>query len=403
MRDAFGYSDILMPKNPDLQKWAVIACDQFTSDKKYWERVDDFTGAEHSTLHMIFPEIYLENNPEKRIKKINQTMCAYIDADLFTEYADSFVYVERTLIDGSVRPGIVGAVDLEQYHYDPSQKPKIGATEQTVLERVPPRIAVRRNAALEFSHVILFYNDVLDKIMNTLKSMKDRLPKIYDFMLMEDGGHISGWLISGENAMHLQEQIHQYIDGQNGVAFLVADGNHSLATAKCWYEELKEKYPEEDLSNHPARYAMVELENIQDPSICFEAIHRVVFNTDPEKLFVDIQSICTENGCPITLLCGDRKQTVFVNVPEGTLPIAVVQDFLDDWLSENSGKIDYVHDVDAVERFALEDNTVGLILPSFDKSELFAFGAAGHVLPRKTFSLGHAREKRYYLEGRKIR
>ena len=200
----------------------------------------------------------------------------------------------------------------------------------------------------------------------------------------------------------MQAQIHRYIENQSGVSFLVADGNHSLATAKCWYEELKQNHPDEDLSNHPARYAMVELENIQDPSICFEAIHRVIFNTNPDKLLKDMGSICSEDGCPITWISGEKREEVRIHVPEGELPIAVMQEFLDQWLADNSGKIDYIHDEDAVENFSKQDNAIGFLMPSFDKSELFAFGAAGHILPRKTFSLGHSREKRYYLEGRKI-
>ena len=220
---------------------------------------------------------------------------------------------------------------------------------------------------------------------------------------MEGGGHISGWLISGENATALQGQLDEYQKNAVGTALLVADGNHSLVTAKCWYEELKQNNPGVDLTNHPARYALVELENILDPSISFEPIHRVIFDTDPDKLLADIASICSENGCEIPWCIGNEKGSIRIDVPKGQLPVAVLQNFLDKWLAENAGRIDYIHDTDAVEAFAKQDNTIGLLLPVFDKSELFAFGASGKILPRKTFSLGHSREKRYYLEGRKIR
>lgn len=400
---AFRSADILLPKNAPFQSWAVIACDQFTSDRQYWDRVAEKAGDNPSAFYVVYPEIDLENNPQQRIKKINDTMVQYVQENVFETYKNSFVYVERTLLDGSVRPGIVGAVDLEQYHYDPKFDPAIGATEQTILERVPPRIAIRRNAELEFPHIILFCNDVKNALFSHIQSIKDRLPKLYDFMLMEDGGHIAGWLLSGDDAVQLQEQIDRYMDSTQGISLLVADGNHSLVTAKHWYEELKANHPNQDLSNHPARFAMVELENIQDPSIQFEAIHRVIFETDPENLLSDIQEICCDDGCEIPWIAGNKRGILKISVPEGELPVAVLQRFLDRWLAENDGRIDYIHDIDAVEKFAGEEKAIGLILPSFDKGELFEFGASGHILPRKTFSLGHGREKRYYLEGRLIR
>ena len=255
--NAFVSTNILLPKVGDFGKWAVIACDQFTSDREYWNRVADKADGSPSTYHVVFPEIDLENDAAVRIKGINQKMTDYVENGVFAEYSDSFVYVERTLLDGSIRPGIVGAIDLEQYHYNPKYHPAIGATEQTVLERVPPRIAVRRNADLEFSHVILFCNDLNDTIFSSIHNMKEQLPKLYDFQLMEDGGHIAAWLVSGDHAKVIQNLIEAYHADCEGIAFLVADGNHSLVTAKSWYEELKEKNPGVDFSSHPARYAMV--------------------------------------------------------------------------------------------------------------------------------------------------
>lgn len=403
MKNCFMSADIMLPADGCFEKWAVIACDQFTSDTAYWDRVEDFVGNDRSTLRLVLPEIYLEQNPKERIANISKNMEEYLKSGVFTTHGSSFVYVERTLLDGSIRPGIVGKIDLEQYHYDPSHKPAIGATEQTVLERIPPRIAVRREASVEFPHVILFCNDARDRVIEPVRRNKDNLPKLYDFMLMEDGGHIAGWLVSGGEAEKLQQSISAYLNDAQGSALLVADGNHSLVTAKCWYEELKKNHPGVDLSEHPARYALVELENILDPSVMFEPIHRVLFEIDPGKLLADISAISKEGGAPVQWVIGERKGVVYLDVPNGELTVSVLQKFLDQWLKENGGKIDYIHDTDAVEALAAQENTIGLLLPVFDKSELFAFGASGKILPRKTFSLGHGREKRYYLEGRMIR
>jgi len=403
MKSCFLPADIILPKDAAFEKWSVIACDQFTSDADYWSRVEQFVGDQPSTLHMVLPEIYLEDNSAQRIAAIAEEMQKYQETDILSTYPNSFIYVERTLLDGSIRPGIVGVVDLEQYHYDPTHKPLIGATEQTVLERIPPRIAVRREASLEFPHVILFCNDAEDQIMLPIQSAKENLPKLYDFMLMEDGGHISGWLVDGESAQKLSANIGAYLADCEGSALLVADGNHSLVTAKCWYEELKRDHPDEDLTNHPARYALVELENILDPSVSFEPIHRVIFDTDTDRLISDLSSLCVPNGNVIDWVIGEKRGTLQLDVPKGELTVAVLQKFLDKWLENNAGKIDYIHDMDAVEKLAAKPNTVGLILPVFDKAELFAFGASGKILPRKTFSLGHGREKRYYLEGRRIK
>ena len=403
MKSCFTAADIMLPAGKNFDKWAVIACDQFTSDSEYWHRVESFVGDAPSALKLVLPEIYLEQNAPERIASISQNMLHYLENGVFETRANSFVYVERTLLDGSVRPGIVGMIDLEQYHYDPSHKPAIGATEQTVLERIPPRIAVRREACIEFPHVILFCNDYKDSVVEPVRKAKDQLPKLYDFDLMEDGGHISGWLICGDDAEKLQACVNAYLQDAEGSALLVADGNHSLVTAKCWYEELKERNPGTDLSQHPARYALVELENILDDSVVFEPIHRVLFEIDPEQLLNDLAEISKPDGTAVEWVAGQKKGTVYLDVPRGELAVSVLQKFLDKWLAEHGGKIDYVHDNDAVEKLAAQDATIGLLLPVFDKSELFAFGASGKILPRKTFSLGHGREKRYYLEGRRIK
>lgn len=404
MNRCFLPADILLPMGTEFEKWAVIACDQFTSDREYWDRVEQFVADAPSTRNLVYPEIDLEKDTQNRIRSIHNAMNHVLQEQVLTKFKNAYIYVERILQDESVRPGIVGVVDLENYHYDPEQKPLIGATEQTVLSRIPPRLAIRADAALEFSHVILFCNDTEFSIINSITAIKDQLTKLYDFQLMEGGNRITGYLVDGDHAEVLSAKLDAYtLAHSNETAFLVADGNHSLVTAKTWYEELKSRNPGADLSAHPARYAMVELENIQDSSIHFEPIHRVVFDTDPDKLLHDLQEIYTPDGCRLQWVVGDQSGTLTIDVPEGELPIAVFQRFMDQWLMENQGDIDYIHDTDAVIKFAQRENTIGFFLPVFDKQALFEFGASGHILPRKTFSLGHSREKRYYLEGRRIR
>ena len=270
----FGSTDILMPASADMQRWAVIACDQFTSDTAYWQRVADTVGESESTLHMILPEAHLGAADEAAIvKQINATMDRYLSGDTFKTYANSYIYVERTLLNGSVRPGLIGAVDLEQYDYNPGSVSAIRATEKTVLERIPPRQRVRKDAGIEFPHVLMLCDDDKKQLIEPIGAVKDQLTKLYDFDLMEGGGHISGWLVQGDEAEAFDARLADYIasvpakyaDLQGApVTLAVGDGNHSLATAKSCYEAMKAANPGVDLSGHPARYALVELENIHD-------------------------------------------------------------------------------------------------------------------------------------------
>jgi len=401
MQNSFLPADIVLPKDADVQKWAVIACDQFTSDIAYWNRVRDYVGDSPSALHMILPEAELETKTEDTINRINDTMLQYLHDDVFVHYPQCFIYVERTLVDGSIRKGIVGAVDLEEYDYHPYSKAKIRATEQTVLERIPPRVEIRKGAAIELSHIIVFCDDTRFSLIEPIAEKLMHLKKLYDFDLMENGGHISGWLIDEKTSAELKESIHQYEALNPGEArYLVADGNHSLATAKHCYEACKQNDPAKD---YPCRYAMIELENIHSPAICFEPIHRIMTQIDPDRLLKDMETVCEPNGCPITWVSGDRRGVVHLALHKNELPIAAMQRFLDKWMDVNGGVIDYIHDDDALVSLASNEQTVGFLMPGMNKSELFTYVAAGNILPRKTFSLGHAVEKRYYLEGRLIK
>lgn len=409
----FRSADILLPRNVDLAKWAVIACDQFTSDPEYWQRVRKTAGNDPSTIHMILPEAELGSADEaKLVGSINATMEEYLAKGVFTTYSDSYIYVERTLTDGSVRPGLLGMVDLEAYDYRPGSESSVRATEKTVLERIPPRQRVRKDAAVELPHVLMLCDDDKRQLIEPLAELTATLPLLYDFELMEQGGRIRGWLVQGEVAKAFDERLKDFSNSISDkyadisgapVLLAVGDGNHSLATAKSCYEALKAANPEKDLSTHPARYSLVELQNIHDPSLEFAPIHRIVTKVDGQKLLDDLQSICADNGYRVDWVMGDRKGSICLDGSRGELAVAVLQEFLDQWLLDNPGEIDYIHGDDEVCTLAQQKDAVGFLLPPMEKHQLFRGVISGGVLPRKTFSMGHAREKRYYLEGRKIR
>ena len=409
---AFLASDILLPRNVDLTKWAVIACDQFTSDKAYWQRVRANTADVPSTMHMILPEAELSGDTAQAVEKINEAMEQYLRENVFALYPDSYIYVERTLENGSIRKGLVGMVDLEDYDYHPGSVSPIRATEQTVLERIPPRKQVRKDAALEFPHVLMLCDDEKKTLIEPVTAEKQSLPMVYDFDLMEGGGHITGWLLSGDGAKAFDKRFSEYaaayeekyadLEGAK-VLLAVGDGNHSLATAKSCYEELKQAHPEVDFSSHPARYALVELENIHDLALSFEPIHRILSGVDAEKLLDDLQSICAPEGFRVEYVAGEKTGFLTLDKVKGELAVEVLQTFLDQWLAENPGTIDYIHGDGEVKALAGEENAVGFLLPAMEKHQLFRGVIHRGVLPRKTFSMGHAREKRYYLEGRKIK
>ncbi len=409
----FGSTDILFPKTADMNRWAVIACDQFTSDNAYWQRVRTHVADAKSTLHMILPEADLGSVDEAAaIERINATMQQYLDNDVFVSYPNAYVYVERTLLNGTVRPGLIGAVDLEEYDYNMGSVSAVRATERTVLERIPPRQRVRKDAGIEFPHVLMLADDDQKLLIEPIAASKDSLPKLYDFDLMEGGGHITGWLVQGQAAADFDKRLESYIAAVPAkyadlkgepVVLAVGDGNHSLATAKSCYETLKKEYPGVDLSSHPARYALVELENIHDDSQVFEPIHRILTKVDGEKLLKDLGTICADGGYEVEYIMGTQRGKLYLDKAKGELAIAVLQEFLDAWMQENKCEIDYIHGDEEVVQLAREPGCIGFLLPPMEKHQLFRGVISGGVLPRKTFSMGHAREKRYYLEGRRIR
>lgn len=398
----FVKADILLPASAPMETWSVIACDQFVSQPEYWEAVQKLVGENPSTLNLILPESELEGDCAQAICKINETMAKYLENGIFRLEENCFIYVERTLQNGTIRKGVVGAVDLTAYDFTPQSKAAIRATEKTVAERIPPRMAIRRNAPVELPHVLLLCDDEEKTLVESLTAKKDTLPLLYDFDLMLDGGKIRGWLVANADARAFEDQISAYEQrmyskyGKDGVLYAVGDGNHSLASAKGCYEE--------NIACENARYALVELGNIHDDAQVFEPIHRIIKETDAPALLRAMETaIGKENGAPIHWHIGNESGTFFVHDPQGLLPVGIVQEFLDGYMKDHPGIIDYIHGEEDLRQLALADNALGLILPPVEKNAFFQGIIAGGTLPRKTFSMGHAREKRYYLEARKIK
>lgn len=405
----FSAADILLPTFQNFETWAVIACDQFTSQPEYWQRVDEITSSHYSAAHLILPESELGGDDTNRIHQIHENMLRYLQEDVFRCYPDCYVYTERMLADGSIRCGIIGKVDLEAYDYTGSVNAQIRATEQTVKERIPPRMDIRRNAALELPHILLLCDDDRKCLIEPFALNKKRLPQLYGFDLMLGGGHISGWLIEGKEKSALDQRFIAYSKAQRKkrpgmeLLFAVGDGNHSLATAKACFEELKKNNPGIDFSKHPARYALCELNNIHDAAQRFEPIHRIIKCCDTDLLIHDFEnSFPSKVGVEVSWLCSNRAGTVHMPCSDQQLPVSLLQDFLDGWLNSHPGEIDYIHGCDTLKSLCTEPGSVGFLLPRMDKDRLFPGILSNGVLPRKTFSMGRAEEKRYYLEARRI-
>lgn len=401
----FSPADILIPNIDNMKKWSVIACDQFTSQPKYWNDITEYVAEGFSTLNMIFPEAYLKSCcKENKIQTIKRNMRDYYNKGIFEEYTDSMIYVERRLSNGLIRKGVVGKVDLESYDYNPLSDSVIRATEKTVVERIPPRVEIRKDALLEFPHILLLCDDKEKILIEFLSNIKDKMKLIYDFDLMQEGGHISGWLVEGDKLRRFNELLGKYIckiEDQYSkynvppIFFAVGDGNHSLATAKACYESDK---------NELTRYALVELCNLHDESISFEPIHRVITNIDSENFLQCLKdNIVGDNGESIKLYVDGKEQEVHIIVPKDKILLDVVQNFLDNYIHNNGGEIDYIHGEKDLIELTKDKNSAGIILPSISKDDLFEIIAKKGSLPRKTFSIGEARDKRYYLEGRKIK
>ena len=397
MSNCFSKADIMLP-DCDLEKWSVIACDQYTSKADYWREVAEYVGDEPSALNIVLPECYLSDDNSKNIEAINGNMKVYLENNLFVTYKDCLLYVERTQPDGRVRKGIVGKVDLEQYDYTPDSKASVRATEMTVLERIPPRVEIRKDAPLEIPHVMLLIDDEQKQIIEGLEAKKDTFEKLYDFSLMKNSGHICGYLIPDDVANDVLSALSELARKNDGLAFCVGDGNHSLATAKECYNLDK---------NELNRYALTEVVNIHDTALDFEPIYRVVFGIEPNTLIKAFEDYCgkpegDEQAQRFTCIFGNTSREIEVKA-KAKLCIGTLQAFLDEYLTKSDAKIDYIHDEGAVYELCTDENVTGFIFEGMTKQELFPAVLSDGSLPRKTFSMGHADDKRFYLEARRIK
>ena len=419
MNIPFKRGNILLPKNTDMTKWSVVACDQYTSEPEYWTDVEKIVGDAPSTLKLTLPEIYLEDeNVSERIAKINSNMKALLDEDFFNEYKDSMIYLERTQSDGKIREGLIGVVDLEAYSYEKGAETPIRATEKTVIERIPPRVKIRENAPLELPHIMILIDDDKKQIIENLKNKVSEDDMVYDFDLMKNGGHVKGYLLNEETMDEVDKGLKELaekevfakkydVNNKEVLLFAMGDGNHSLATAKACYEKLKETMSEEEYLNNPARYALVELVNLHSQALEFEAINRVIFNTNPEKLLNSLKEYYQinkdGNGQEIEVITNDVDEKWYIENPKSNIAVGSIQIFLDEYLKNNEGKIDYIHGEETTKNLAKQSGNVGFIFEAMPKNELFKTVILDGSLPRKTFSMGHSYDKRYYLESRKIK
>lgn len=438
---------ILFPKEgADYNKWAVVACDQYTSEMEYWKDVENYVGDAPSTLHLIYPEAYLEDendDREARIAKIRENMKKYLAENTLVEDTPGFIYLDRSTEVVSSRKGLMVLLDLEKYDYNKGSQTLIRATEGTVLDRLPPRIKVRKGADLELPHILILIDDPERNVIEPLAEKVDQMKKIYDFDLMKNSGHITGYKIEDENLSNeIQEGFAKLADKETfktkyGVGddkgvllFAVGDGNHSLATAKAIWEQLKEEGADAD---NPARFALVEIENVHDEGIEFEPIHRVVFDVDYKDMLAKMDEYYKGIGCEFSYEMAENKDHAFHKVntpcccsgacnahsivfvagteygvmtvknPKSNLAVGTLQAFIDEYLKTNTkSKVDYIHGDDVVVKLSQDADRMGFFLPAMEKSDLFKTVILDGALPRKTFSMGEASEKRFYIECRKI-
>jgi len=423
-------ADILLPKSGvDLSKWAVVACDQYTSEKSYWEQAQSYVGNDPSTLNLIYPEAYLEDaEPERRIEAINAHMATYVDSDLFDTHKGCFFLVHRTTNTYEKgRWGLLVLLDLEQYDYSVGSRSMIRATEGTILSRIPPRKEIRKNAPLELPHIMVLISDLEKSVIEPLAAKRDQLKMAYDTTLMAGGGSLSAWVVNTRDDFASiadgLEKIQAALDPENPLLYAMGDGNHSLATAKSCWEDVKQTIPQDEWEAHPARFAMVELENIYDPGLAFEPIHRVLFGLEFETFRAEVEKcasfVVIEKVADLETLhklineksefqrFGYRDKGGYIlfnlsgavaNIAAGTLQVVI-----DSLLAQKKASVDYIHGEEVTATLGEKPGNCALILPNVSKDTFFETIIKDSALPRKTFSMGEANEKRYYMEARKIR
>ena len=395
------------------ETWACIACDQYTSEPEYWKKAFETAGEAPSALRLILPEVNLKKS-EQLIPGIHATMASYLRDGLLVPAVDpGLILCERTVPSGA-RLGLVCAVDLEQYSFEKGKKPLVRPTEQTIASRLPPRLVIRRGAPVELTHIMILIDDPDRTVLEPLQAKKDSLRKLYDFDLMMNGGHLKGWAVDrADDLDYVDRAMNRLLDslGDDPLLLAVGDGNHSLATAKAYWNELKDGLSEEERKNHPARFALCEIVNIHDSALLFEPIHRVITGTDPGALLEDWQKYAAEKGMTLdaaeghrfTMVSENGDRIITVGNPEGAIPCETIQKYLDDFLARHpDAEIDYIHGEQSLRTLARKPGAVGFLLPEIDKTSFFSDVKKLGVLPRKTFSMGEADEKRFYMEAKKI-
>ena len=399
-------TEILLPKTDDMSAWACIACDQFTSEPDYWNELKTFVSGKRTTLDLTLPEIYLEDGAEERIKKINQNIKEYLESGAFFSHGNGFILTVRKTPFVERRIGLVCAIDLEKYEYSRKSDSLIRATEGTIEERIPPRLKIREKADVEFPHVMVLFDDEKREITEELYKNREKYKKVYDFTLNMGGGSIEGYYV--DNADQIIEKFNGLLSAERLTAkygkddkflFAVGDGNHSLATAKTHWNNVKKSLTDAEKENHPARYALVELVNIYDEGIYFEPIYRYVYGVDKEKFFNGLKDV--DGGNMQVYL--DKKTLTYNgknSLPEG---IRAVDAYIKNYIEQNGGAVDYVHGESNIKKLVDDnDGAVGILFDKLDKADLFKYVSQNGAFPRKTFSMGEGVEKRYYLEGRRI-
>ena len=408
-------AEILLPApsvNPET--WACIACDQYTSEPEYWDKAFAVAGDAPSAIRLILPEYNLKNS-ESLIPQIHSTMADYLAQGLLTPAVNpGFILCERTIASGT-RLGLVCAVDLEQYYFEKGSLPLIRPTEQTITDRLPPRLKIRRGVPVELTHIMILIDDPDRTVLEPLQADKAALRKVYDFDLMMNGGHLAGWAVdSAEKLAQVDRSLNALMDtkGEHPLLLAVGDGNHSLATAKAYWNEIREGLSEAERENHPARFALCEIVNIHDEALLFEPIYRILTGTTRSAVMADWKAYAEAKGMSLaadgsdhrfTVVSADGEETVAVLNPEGAIPCETIQKFLDAFLAKHpEAGIDFIHGEGSLRALAAKPETVGFLLPDIDKHSFFRDVEKLGVLPRKTFSMGEADEKRFYMEAKKI-
>lgn len=395
-KDIFRKTDILIPGGADMEKWSVVACDQFTSEPEYWQRVQSYIGPAPSALHMILPEAWLAGtDTAKAAGEISAVMYKYLNEEIFRTVSDSYIYVERELEGGKTRKGLIGALDLDSYDFLPGASSAVRASENTVLSRLPARIEMREMAPLEMPHVMVLIDDPEKTVIEPLGENRGEMECLYDFRLMENGGHIRGYRVQGEESPRY-----------TGV-MIVGDGNHSLAAAKSLWDKIKPRLGAIERDKHPARYALVELVNIHDESLEIEPIHRLVCRTGSglaDKFIEACPYAAAGNGdgYKIGYTDGDSRGEITVTGLTIGETIGALQEFLDAHVQAVGGEIDYIHGEESLRQLAKKEGSIGFFMPAIEKSDIFKSVISGGVFPKKSFSMGDAADKRYYLECRRI-